>query len=44
MNISPKSVRFDEYNMWVELSDARILGLGFLVCCMHKTHSVKLLS
>ncbi|WP_237932354.1 DUF2442 domain-containing protein [Buttiauxella sp. S19-1] len=27
MNISPKSVRFDEYNMWVTLSDARTLGV-----------------
>ncbi|MCP2005609.1 UNVERIFIED_ORG: hypothetical protein J2Y78_004149 [Buttiauxella agrestis ATCC 33320] len=27
MNISPKSVRFDGYNMWVTLSDARTLGV-----------------
>ncbi|KMJ46959.1 MULTISPECIES: DUF2442 domain-containing protein [Xenorhabdus] len=27
MTISAKSVRFDEYNMWVELSDARTLGV-----------------
>jgi len=27
MSISPKNVRFDEYNMWVELSDARTLGI-----------------
>lgn len=27
MNISAKSVKFDEYNMWVELSDARTLGI-----------------
>ncbi|EIF5203030.1 DUF2442 domain-containing protein [Salmonella enterica] len=27
MTISPKKVKFDEYNMWVELSDARTLGV-----------------
>nr|VUD24767.1 Uncharacterised protein [Salmonella sp. NCTC 7297] len=27
MTISPKNVKFDEYNMWVELSDARTLGV-----------------
>lgn len=27
MSISAKSVRFDEYNMWVTLSDARTLGV-----------------
>jgi hypothetical protein len=27
MNISPKSVRFDDYNMWVTLSDARTLAV-----------------
>lgn len=27
MNISAKTVRFDEYNMWVTLSDARTLGV-----------------
>ncbi|CBG89497.1 DUF2442 domain-containing protein [Citrobacter rodentium] len=27
MTISPKNVKFDEYNMWVELSDARTLGI-----------------
>lgn len=27
MNISPMSVRFDEHTMWVELSDARTLGV-----------------
>ncbi|MBA0211957.1 DUF2442 domain-containing protein [Pectobacterium punjabense] len=27
MTISAKKVRFDEFNMWVELSDARTLGI-----------------
>ncbi len=27
MSISPKSVRFDENSMWVELSDGRSLGV-----------------
>jgi len=27
MTISVKNIRFDEYNMWVELSDARTLGI-----------------
>jgi len=27
MTISVKNIRFDEYNMWVELSDARTLGV-----------------
>ncbi|MFB4614303.1 DUF2442 domain-containing protein, partial [Enterobacter hormaechei subsp. steigerwaltii] len=27
MSISAKAVRFDEYNMWVTLSDARTLGV-----------------
>lgn len=27
MNISAKDVRFDEFNMWVTLSDARTLGV-----------------
>ena len=27
MSISPKNVQFDENNMWVELSDARTLGI-----------------
>ncbi|EAO9321708.1 DUF2442 domain-containing protein [Salmonella enterica] len=27
MSISAKEVRFDEYNMWVTLSDARTLGV-----------------
>lgn len=27
MSILIKTVRFDEYNMWVELSDARTLGI-----------------
>ena len=27
MNISPKSVRFDDSSMWVELSDGRALGV-----------------
>ncbi|UIA94503.1 DUF2442 domain-containing protein (plasmid) [Erwinia tracheiphila] len=27
MSVSPKAVRFDEYNMWVTLSDARTLGI-----------------
>lgn len=27
MTISPMSVRFDEHTMWVELSDARTLGV-----------------
>lgn len=27
MSISAKSVRFDEFNMWVSLSDARTLGV-----------------
>ena len=27
MTISPMSVRFDEHTMWVELSDARTLGI-----------------
>mgnify|MGYP000333912040 CR=1 FL=1 len=27
MSISAKNVKFDEYNMWVELSDARTLGV-----------------
>ncbi|WP_342220885.1 DUF2442 domain-containing protein [Candidatus Fukatsuia endosymbiont of Tuberolachnus salignus] len=27
MNISAKKVRFDEFNLWVELNDARILGV-----------------
>jgi hypothetical protein len=27
MSISPKSVRFDDDSMWVELSDGRVLGV-----------------
>jgi hypothetical protein len=27
MSISPKKIQFDEYNMWVTLSDARTLGI-----------------
>jgi hypothetical protein len=27
MSISPTSVRFEEHTMWVELSDARTLGV-----------------
>ncbi len=27
MSISPKKIQFDEYNMWVTLSDARTLGV-----------------
>lgn len=27
MNTSPKSVRFDDESMWVELDDGRILGV-----------------
>ena len=27
MTISPKHVRFDEHNMWVELNDARTIGV-----------------
>jgi hypothetical protein len=27
MTISPTSVRFDDYTMWVELSDGRTLGV-----------------
>ncbi|WP_318389227.1 DUF2442 domain-containing protein [Enterobacter sp.] len=27
MTISAKNVKFDEFNMWVELSDARTLGV-----------------
>jgi hypothetical protein len=27
MNISPKTVRFDESSFWVELSDGRMLGI-----------------
>jgi hypothetical protein len=27
MSVSPTSVRFDEKNMWVELSDGRTLGV-----------------
>lgn len=27
MNTSPKSVRFDDNSMWVELSDGRTLGI-----------------
>ena len=27
MNISAKSIRFDEDNMWAELSDGRTLGI-----------------
>jgi hypothetical protein len=27
MNTSPKSVRFDDANMWVELDDGRVLGV-----------------
>jgi hypothetical protein len=27
MNTPAKTVRFDEYNMWVELSDGRTLGI-----------------
>lgn len=27
MNISPKKVWFDDSNMWVELSDARTIGV-----------------
>lgn len=27
MNISAKLVRFDDYSMWVELSDGRTLGV-----------------
>ncbi|WP_440862511.1 DUF2442 domain-containing protein [Symbiopectobacterium purcellii] len=37
MSVSPKAVRFDEYNMWVTLSDARTLGvpLAWLPKLMH---------
>lgn len=27
MSVSPSSVRFDEKNMWVELSDGRTIGV-----------------
>jgi hypothetical protein len=27
MSISPTAVRFDEHTMWIELSDARTLGV-----------------
>jgi hypothetical protein len=27
MNISPKTIRFDENNMWVELLDGRTIGV-----------------
>jgi len=27
MSISPKAVRFDDHTMWIELSDARTLGV-----------------
>jgi len=27
MNISPRNVRFDDHNLWVELSDDRTLGV-----------------
>lgn len=27
MNISPKALRFDENNMWVELTDGRTVGV-----------------
>lgn len=39
MNISPKNVRFDDYNMWVTLSDARTLGvpLAWFPKLMHAT-------
>jgi hypothetical protein len=39
MNISPKSVRFDDYNMWVTLSNARTLGvpLAWFPKLMHAT-------
>ncbi|WP_024873443.1 DUF2442 domain-containing protein [Tolumonas lignilytica] len=39
MNISAKDVRFDEFNMWVTLSDARTLGvpLAWFPRLMHAT-------
>jgi hypothetical protein len=39
MSISAKAVRFDEYNMWVELNDARTLGvpLAWFPKLMHAT-------
>jgi hypothetical protein len=39
MTISAKNVKFDEYNMWVELSDARTLGipLAWFPKLMHAT-------
>lgn len=27
MNISIKAIRFDKYNMWVALNDARTIGI-----------------
>jgi len=27
MNTSAKSIRFDQFNMWVELSDGRTMGI-----------------
>ena len=27
MNTSPKSARFDEHTMWVELQDGRVIGV-----------------
>ena len=37
MTISAKNIRFDEYNMWVELSDARTLcvPLAWFTKLMH---------
>ncbi len=39
MNISAKDIRFDEFNMWVTLSDARTLGvpLAWFPRLMHAT-------
>ncbi|KLU14601.1 MULTISPECIES: DUF2442 domain-containing protein [Xenorhabdus] len=39
MTTLAKSVRFDEYNMWIELSDARTLGvpLAWFPRLMHAT-------
>ena len=41
MTISAKSIRFDENTMWVELNDARILGvpLVWFPKLLHATQS-----
>jgi len=39
MNISPKSIRFDENSFWLELTDGRVIGvpLAWFPCLFNAT-------